>query len=201
MSFFEYEHSGIEINPRSWKFWRTCIIFFCAFSFIGHTIIEWPYCALGATLFNSVSWEDEVLASPFKPFFVYGVGALVCYVLLVPLKRFIANRVSGKWAALAVFYVISVFLGMAGELTQGFLQNQPVNGVYPLWDVHDYPGNILGQAWIVNDVLLGVLITVAAWHIVPKCLRMLEKLTERQANILAFFITAIFAALVLVTYP
>ena len=200
MSFLEHRDDGVEVDLKSWKFWRTVIIFFCVFSWAGHTVFEWPYCAAGATFFGSVSWDDEVLANPLKPYLVYGIATTVCFVFLIPFKHWICERVPSKWRALLVFYVISVFLGMAGELIQGFLQNQPVDGVYPLWDVHDYPGNILGQAWIVNDIFLGLLITVGTYHIVPKCHRWLIKIDDKHSNILCAVVVAVFAILMVVTY-
>ncbi len=201
MSFFEHIRNGVPVDIRSWSFWRACIVLFCVFSVIGHALIEWPYCAFGATFFNTVSWTDDVLAHPFKPYMVYGVGAILCYVILIPFKTFLVKRLKRKWAAIGVFYVLGVFLGMAGELIQGFLQNQPVDGVYPLWDVSQYPGNILGQAWIVNDILLGLVITLATWHIIPKCLIQMEYLTSRQANIFTLVVVGVFAALIVTMYP
>ena len=105
------------------------IIFFCVFSVVGH-LVEWPYCWIGMTFFGSVDPTDEVLANPFKPFFVYGIGIVLCCIFLEPFRAFLLKKFGNPWKALAVFYVVSVFLGMVFELTQGFLQNQPVNGVY-----------------------------------------------------------------------
>ena len=150
----------------TWPFWRTMILYFCIVSVVGH-LIEYPYCWLGMTLFGSVDPTSEVLANPFKPFFVYGVGIVLCCVLLEPFRGFLLRRFSRPVVALLVFYVVSVFIGMVFELTQGFLQNQPVDGVYPLWDVSDHPGNILGQAWIVNDIFIGLLITFIVWVVLP----------------------------------
>lgn len=182
------------------RFWYNQLIYFCVFSLLGHLLIEWPYCWIGATFFNTLDPAAEVLTNPFKPFFVYGVAMLVIGIFLDPLKDALRARFSKRSQALGVFYVISVFLAMAGELIQGFLQNQPVDGVYPLWDVHDLPGNILGQAWIVNDVLFAVAITFATWVLYPACERALNKLTGRRARINAIIVVGAFAVLCLVTY-
>ena len=175
------------------------IIFFCVFSVLGH-LIEYPYCWLGMTFFDSVDPTDEVLANPFKPFFVYGIGVVLCCVFLEPLRAYLLKKFDSPVQALGVFYIISVLLGMAFELTQGFLQNQPVNGVYPLWDVSDHPGNILGQAWIVNDIFIGLLITVMVWVVLPPCYRFAQRLENRMANIVCAVVVLGTLALTIVTY-
>lgn len=182
------------------RFWYNQLIYFCAFSLLGHLLIEWPYCWVGATFFHSLDPAAEVLTNPFKPFFVYGVAILVIGIFLDPLKDALRERFGTPWKALLAFYVISIFLAMAGELAQGFLQNQPVNGVYPLWDVHNLPGNILGQAWIVNDLLFAIPLTLGTWVIYPVCEKLMSQLTGRRARINAVVVLAVFIPLCLVTY-
>ena len=184
---------------RTWPFWRRMILFFCIVSVVGH-LIEYPYCWLGMTFFDSVDPESEVLANPFKPFFVYGVGFVLCSIFLEPFRELLSRRLPRPVAALAVFYVVSVFIGMAFELTQGFLQNQPVNGVYPLWDVSDHPGNILGQAWIVNDLLIGALITLIVWVVLPWAHGLAGRLDERAANRLCAIVVVATFVLTIATY-
>ena len=184
---------------RTWPFWRAMILYFCIVSVVGH-LIEYPYCWLGMTFFGSVDPTSEVLTNPFKPFFVYGVGVVLCCVLLEPFRELLLRRFSRPSAALLVFYVVSVFIGMAFELTQGFLQNQPVDGVYPLWDVSDYPGNILGQAWIVNDIFIGALITLIVWVVLPWANGLVDRLSERTANRLCAIVVVATAILTVLTY-
>ena len=183
------------------EFWRNMIVYFCAFSILGH-LVEWPYVWAGATFFGSVDPHAEILTNPFKPFFVYGFAIVLCAVFIVPLKDALLRKCKRPGVALLIFYIISVFIGMAMELGQGFLQNQPdpVTGAYPLWDVHDYPGNILGQAWIVNDILLGLVIVIAVWHMYPMCELRLNQLEGRRANINAAIIVAITVVITIITY-
>ena len=57
---------------------------------------------------------------------------------------------------------------MAMELAMAFLLNQPdAADNYPLWDNSQLPGNILGQAWIVNDIGLGAVAMLYTWAIYP----------------------------------
>lgn len=185
----------------TWRFWRAMISYFCIFSIAGH-LVEYPYCWLGMTFFNSVEPDSEVLVNPLKPFFVYGIGIVLCCVFLEPLRKLLIKRHEYALVALLIFYLIAVFLGMLFELGQGYLQNQPdpVTGEYPLWDVSDYPGNILGQAWIVNDLGIGALITLVVWLVLPLCSRLSRRMSVRNANILCAASVLVTLVLTIVTY-
>lgn len=184
---------------KTWQFWRVMIICFCVFSIVGH-FMEWVYCFFGVLFFNSIDPTAEVLTAPLKPYFVYGFAIIICITVLEPVKWLMLNKFSARWQALIAFYILGVFVGMAGELTQGFLQNQPVDGVYPLWDVSDYPGNILGQAWIVNDIFFGMVITFAVWVIAPIISNQQGKLPEFYANINMLIVVLATAILTAFTY-
>ena len=183
----------------TWGFWRTMIIYFCVFSVVGH-LVEYPYCWIGMTYFDSVDPANEVLTNPLKPFFVYGIGIVLCCILLEPLRKELLVRVPNPLAAFLLFYAITVLIAMDFELIQGHLQNQPVNGEYPLWDVHDLPGNIMGQAWIVNDLLLGALITGVVWVLLPPCNWLAANIGERTANRACAIIAVATLLLTIITY-
>ena len=60
---------------------------------------------------------------------------------------------------------------MLMELAMGFMLNQPnAAGEYPLWDNSQLPFNILGQAWLVNDLALAAVAMLYTW-IVYRCAR------------------------------
>ena len=189
-------------NPRGGIARTFCqaIIIFCISSVLGHLLIERPYCWFGATFLGTLEPTAEVLINPLKPFFVYGIAMFFIDTCAAPLKHALCRRLDNAGQALDAFYILSIFMGMAGELIQGWLQNRPVNGVYPLWDVSGLPGNILGQAWIVNDVLFGIAITLAAWIIHPVCMRGLSRLSRRGTAVGAIGCLVLFIPLHLITY-
>ena len=66
----------------------------------------------------------------------------------------------------------------------GFMLNQPnAAGEYPLWDNSELPFNILDQAWLVNDIVLGALALVYTWVIYPTCEKLLAKIPPLALNI------------------
>lgn len=170
--------------PNAFAFWRNQAVYFCAFSVIGHWM-EIVYCSFmniwGIVDADSLVWDD-----PMYPFIVYGVGVLVCSLILVPVRIRLVELSSSTWVAAGVFFLITVIVCMDMELAMGFMLNQPNElGEYPLWDNSELPGNILGQAWIVNDIGLGAVATLYTWVIYPLCQKALSKVPYRVMNIIA----------------
>lgn len=83
----------------------------------------------------------------------------------------------------------------------GFLLNQPdAAGNYPLWDNSQLPGNILGQARIVNDICLGVVAMLYTWVIYPLCQKALAKVPIRVMRPAAAIVVAGFVVLCVVKF-
>ena len=180
--------------PDTFVFWRNLALYFCVFSVVGHWL-EIAYCTFmnifGIVDENSLVWDD-----PFYPFLVYGIGTLVCSLLLVPIKNALVKRRKTLWGAAAEFYVITVFVCMFMELAMGFMLNRPdAAGVYPLWDNSQLPLNILGQAWLVNDIALGAVAMFYTWLVYPLCQRALGKIPYRVMNGLAIVVVGGFIML------
>ena len=193
---FEYRGKGI----KSYEFWRDIALWFCVFSLVGHWM-EIGYCAIMDSLFGIVEDDSLVWEDPMYPFLVYGIGTTVCAIFLVPLKTHLLNKHKKMLVALLVFFVITVFICMIMELGMGLLLNQPDEfGEYPLWDNSQLPGNILGQAWIVNDILLGIVTTFYVWVIYPICKLGLSKLSPAFVNALTVVIVVGFVILCVVKF-
>ena len=164
---------------RHWRFWCNMVIYFCIFSVVGHWC-EWAYCLFNNYFFGIVDPNSGVWNDINYPFFVYGFGVVIASIVLVPYREMLIKWRKSDIRAGIHFFIVSIFVAMGAELTQGFLQNQPNEyGNYPLWDNSQLPGNILGQAWIVNDVLIAVLLTFFVWVAYPVGGRLLDKLTDK----------------------
>ncbi len=185
---------------RTWGFWRDVVFAFCIFSVVGHWI-EVPYCVFMDTCFDIVDDDSLVFADPMYPFLVYGIGAALCSVALVPLKNWLVERFTTQKRALLAFYLLSVVICLDMELGMGFLLNRPdAAGVYPLWDNSYLPGNIFRQAWIVNDVLLGTLATAYTWLFWPLLRHAASKMPQRLAWIVMWAVLVVFVALCIVKF-
>ncbi|MFR3091328.1 MAG: putative ABC transporter permease [Eggerthella lenta] len=149
----EDERYGYE--PGSFAFWRNLAVYFCVFSVLGHWM-EIVYCSF-MNVFGIVDADSLVWDDPMYPFLVYGVGVVVCALVLMPLKTALVARRATLVSAGIQFFAVTVVVCMLMELAMGFMLNQPnAAGEYPLWDNSQLPFNILG-AWLVNDLAL------AAW--------------------------------------
>lgn len=180
--------------PNSFAFWRNQVIYFCAFSVIGHWM-EIAYCSF-MNIFGIVDADSLVWDDPMYPFIVYGVGVLVCALALVPLRIQLVEHMPSVWGAAILFFLITVGVCMVMELGMGLMLNQPDEfGTYPLWDNSQLPGNIFGQAWIVNDVGLGAVAMLYTWVIYPLCQKALLHIPNRIMNVVAFAVVVGFVAL------
>ncbi|MFR1640070.1 MAG: putative ABC transporter permease, partial [Eggerthellaceae bacterium] len=130
---------------------------------------------------DSLVWDD-----PMYPFLVYGVGVVVCALVLMPLKTALVARRATLVSAGIQFFAATVVVCMLMELAMGFMLNQPnAAGEYPLWDNSQLPFNILGQAWLVNDLALAAVAMLYTWIVYPLCQKALGKLPLRAMNLLA----------------
>lgn len=185
--------------PDAWAFWRNLALYFCLFSILGHWL-EIAYCSF-MNLFGIVDADSLVWADPLYPFLVYGIGATVCSLVLVPLKTRLVERCPKLFDAGVRFYFITVLVCMLMELAMGFLLNQPnAAGEYPLWDNSELPFNILKQAWLVNDLALGAVAMLYTWVIYPLCQKILANIPLRIMNPLTLVILIGFILLCIVKF-
>lgn len=196
------EHDEVGFfAPRSWEFWRALIVCFCLAAIAGHWL-EIPYCLFMDRCFGIVSEGYPVWTDPwYHPYWVYGVGAVVMTLVIEPLKeRFVVRRRTLAGAVLESF-VVTVALSLVLELGIGLIVNQPdATGSYPYWDNSQLPLNVLGQAWIVNDVLIGLVAVAYVWVIFPLVCAGFARLRPPVANGVFALIVVGFAACCTASY-
>ena len=184
-----------------WDFWRSLFVNFYLFNILGHWA-EIPYCTFMDRFFGIVDENYELWTDPwFKPYWVYGSGVVVMTLVIEPLKEYMMKRHKSLWVPALETFAIATALAAIMETAFGFICNQPdKNGVYPFWDNSQLPGNILGQGWIVNDLVMGVICVVYVWLAYPLVSIGLEKLGEKRANILFVAASAAFALATVLSY-
>lgn len=187
--------------PWSVRFWRCMALAFCAFSLIGHWM-EIPYCLFNDWAFGIVEDDSLVFADPMYPFLVYGIAAVLGALFLVPFRDWLVDHYQPLWRAVIRFFLFAVFASMMGELIMGFMLNQPdpLTGEYPLWDNSVLPLNILNQAWLVNDILLGGVVTLYIWVLYPALVNLVRAVPEKYGWPLCIVVVVSFTALCVVKF-
>lgn len=187
-------------NPRTWAFWRSIIIYFCLFSIVGHWM-EAAFCLLikygivpGIYDPNSQIWSDWLY-----PFPVYGFGTVACALILYPIKNALQRKIHNGWGPVVASFVVNTLVCSAIELALGLLQNQPVNGVYPLWDYSNMFCNFMGQICLQNSLAFGAVATLMTWIIYPGLEKLMGKLPNNVANVV-FIVVIVFFAIVFSLY-
>lgn len=187
-------------QPKTWGFWRNMIIYFCLFSIVGHWMeaglcmfIKWGIVP-GIYDPNSGIWRDYL-----SPFPVYGAGMVACGLLLYPIKTKLQEKLHGVWKPLLISFLVNSFVCAIIELTLGLISNQPVNGVYPLWDYSTMPFNFMGQICLQNTTAFGVVATLMTWAVWPALQRMSAKMPNDIRKVV-FVAVIVFYALVCCLY-
>jgi uncharacterized membrane protein len=178
-------------KPESWEFWRVVIACFCIFAMVGHWL-EIPYCMIMDWLFGIVTDEYAIWHDPlWVPYWVYGIGAVAMTLVIEPWKERLVEHTKTLPRALAINYVVTVALAALLEWGIGVIINQPdETGTYPYWDNSHLPLNIGGQAWLVNDIVIGAMAMLYLWVFYPLIYRGFRHLSEKAANI-------VFAAIII----
>lgn len=187
-------------NLLRWDFWRNMTVHFCICSLVGRWI-ETPWCIFCLHAFGIYDPDSLVWGCQFYPFCVYGVGAVVCIIVLTPLADWLLSRFKHAWQAGLAFYLICAVVTMGMEIGMGLLLNQPdAQGNYPLWDNSVLPFNVLDQAWLPNDIMLGLVAFLYTWTFYPLCERILTAMGNKRTNIYVACVLVIFIVLCLIHF-
>lgn len=180
--------------PKTWGFWRSVIASFCIFTIVGHWL-EIPYCMFMDYFFGIVADDYAVWTDPwYHPYWVYGFGSLAITFLIEPLKESIVKRRRTLAGALLETFITCVTIAAVLELVIGLMINQPDStGKYPFWDNSGLPFNIFGQAWLVNDIVIGFVAVIYVWVLYPLvCEGFILLKSERKANFVLAIIVIVF---------
>ena len=187
--------------PKSWPFWRNNIMLFCVDNVAGH-VLESLYCQIMDKCFGIVDDDYAVKFDPwYHPYWVYGFGGLAMTLIFEPLKEGLLARHKSMAGVVLETYLIAVLAAMGMELGFGLLVNQPdEDGNYPYWDNSKLPLNIFKQAWLVNDLVMGVVAVAHIWVGYPLVCKGMSRLSERAANAVFAATVGVFAAACVSSY-
>lgn len=188
--------------PKTWFFWRGIIICFCLSCLLGHWL-EVPYCMFMDWAFDVVEDDYDVWTDPlWVPYWVYGVGSAVITLTLFPLKINILEHRKTMVGAILQFFITAVVACAVLELVLGLMINQPdpVTGKYPFWDNSILPFNIFGQAWLVNDIVLGLVASFYVFIFFPFVQKAFSLIKPRTAHRLFIFVLVFFAFVCFLSY-
>ena len=179
----------------SWEFWRNHALYFCVFSVVCHWL-EIPYSLFMELNFGIVDEFSVIWEYPLYPYLVYGVAVLVIGIAILPVRELLEARCTSRARALAAFFLLALAMSIVLEAGMGLILNQPdASGVYPLWDNSDLPLNILGQAWLPNDIMFALLTLAYTVFIYPALERLMASLPRRAADGLTGTVAVAFIAL------
>jgi hypothetical protein len=163
---------------RTWEFWRDLLIYFFAFSFLGHWA-EIAFCWLirfGLVMgdydpSNSMLWNQWLF-----PFSAEGIALVMIVLVLHPFSRWILKKCGGRVPlAVIVSFFANAIVCTAIDFTTGITSNQD----YHLWDYRNMPFNFMGQVCLQNSMVYSIAATLIVWVVYPlmdKGIRSLPKI-------------------------
>ena len=179
-------HKDLEINRRSWPFWRNIAIYYCFFSLAGHWM-ESAFCMLirmgwvkgEVDLNNTMLWRDW-----FYPFPMEGLAVVIIAIALYPL--FIKLRKVCKFPAVAygASFLINGLVCVSIEYVMGLF----VNADLQLWDYSNMPFNLNGMICLQNGLGFAFASSIICWCVYPILERTFAKLPKNVMN-LVFVVT------------
>ena len=121
-------------------------------------------------------------------------------LLIEPLKERLILHRKTLWGAFLESLVIAILAAMVLELVMCWRINQPdpTTGEYPFWANSQLPGNVFGQAWLVNDFFIGLVAMIYVWVIFPLVCEGFSRLSPKAANVALIIVG--FAACVTASY-
>jgi uncharacterized membrane protein len=182
-------------RPRDNGFWRDVAMFFMVFSVVGH----WMERVYGLFLFHFANiydptaplWRDFL-----SPFNIYGIGAVVCILLLFPLKRLLERRFKRVWLVLLVSFVANTLACTLIELIGGLLTNHPdASGRLIYWDYSNMPFNFMGQICLQNALCFGLVATLMVWSVFPAIEGFILRCSQDAVNVVSVIILVVYLLL------
>ena len=166
-------------------FWRDLVIYFIAFSLLGHWA-EMLFCQLivaGGFMgdydpTNAMLWSQWLF-----PFTAEGAAAVAIVLILHPAARWLVKKTGGRiWLAVLLSFLLNAAICTGIDFTTGMIANQD----YSLWDYRALPFNFLGQVCLQNSMVYSIAATLIVWVFYPLLDTALRRMPRGVANAIAF---------------
>ena len=182
------DHHGwdkpLRERVRKWEFWRDLMIYFVAFSLLGHWA-EMLFCQLivagvfmgGYDPSNAMLWDQWLF-----PFTAEGAALVAIVFILHPLSRWLLAK-TGNRVVLAVLlsFLVNMFVCTCIDFTTGMIANQD----FQLWDYRDMPFNFMGQVCLQNSLVYSIAATLIVWVVYPLMDTVLHRAPRGVTNAIA----------------
>lgn len=127
----------------------------------------------------------NILANPFEPYTIYGVGAVLCILIVYPLVKKLNHH------PLATFAVATIVCATLELLSSTVLTAR--YGTNPYWNYDGRFMNLGGHICLGNSLLFGLLATIFLYFLLPPLDRILRKAPKYVTFLLIAVLLVLFA--------
>ena len=176
---------------RTWEFWRDLLIYFFAFSFLGHWA-EICFCWLirfGLVMgdydpSNTMLWNQWLF-----PFSAEGIALVMIVLVLHPFSRWILKKCGGRTVPAVIISFFANALVCTGiDFTTGITANYD----YHLWDYRALPFNFMGQVCLQNSMVYSLAATLIVWVVYPLMDKGIRKLPKIAVDAAFWFLAGVY---------
>lgn len=184
-------------QPRTKEFWMRLLIYFFAFSVMGH------WMEMGLQFFIVHGWFPGTVAPPdsltwrdsLNPFFIYGISVAFCGLALYPLYLKLRDKLPHIWQAMLVSFLVNTLFCTVAELALGLAFNADLSA----WDYSDQFMNFQGQICLLYTMSFGVLSSLITWLLYPFMERRFACLSRDMMRVV-FVASAVLFIMIVATY-
>lgn len=184
-------------QPRKKEFWMRLLIYFFAFSVMGH------WMEMGLQFFIVNGWFPGTVAPPdsltwrdsLNPFFIYGIAVAFCGLALYPLYLKLRDKLPHIWQAMLISFLVNTLFCTVAELALGLAFNADLSA----WDYSDQFLNFQGQICLLYTTAFGILSSAITWVLYPFMERRFARLSRDMMRVV-FVASAVLFILIVATY-
>ena len=191
----------LKLRVHTWPFWRDLVIYFIAFSFMGHWAeMLFCYCIYLGIFMGIYDFSEVMLWHQWLfPYFAEGVAIVLIVVLLTPIKEWLLKRFGGHLVpAILASVVVTAIVCTSIDFSCGMICNLD----YSVWDYRMMPFNFMGQICLQNSTIYTIAALLLLWVFYPLMDRALRRMPRCVADGIFFALLGLylFAALLHFAY-
>ncbi|MDR0846786.1 MAG: putative ABC transporter permease [Lactobacillales bacterium] len=181
-----------KVSIGTLRYWKDLLLYFFIFSILGQ-VMENVYIQIRSiSITHQFDWK-LLLQKGLTPAFPYGMGFVLCVILIHPIYQWLQTKFKTKRSVVAILFFVNMFVMSSVELICGLIGNRD----YANWDYRGEPFNFMGQVCLRNAIGFGLVATIIVIIIYPRVVKFRNKMTPAAYAITYAVATIVYCAFII----